>query len=239
MNKSCCKINDIRRLREAAEGYYEKLMTAVVNQDRVDDIRHGTGLREIRSRGHCRYDVSPPKAFMEEHDFLHETAPWLRKVHAILGPSAVKVKEGYLIALPTASAQGWHSDGPAKNQCYALAVLVALQPTVKMNGGTDVIPGSHERSAAGESDQQPKTPVFLDEGGYILFDYRLLHRAQANNATSGNRLVYYATFSAVVNGKVVFEDKLNYSKKAPSLKEIPSHPNRDERRERRDKCREA
>ncbi|KAF2492968.1 PhyH-domain-containing protein [Lophium mytilinum] len=100
-----------------------------------------------------------------------------------------------------------------------LTILLAVDPSNSMNGGLDVVDGSHNMNVPINEDnhcierawveKQTWTPVNLEAGELLVFGSYLAHRSGAN--TSGNdRKAIYATYNCKREGDLhdrYYEDR--------------------------------
>lgn len=137
------RINTVMRARAA------RVMAAL--GDRPIGIGSRNGYREVVQRSPGRFDVP-----MHEHDLapiwgtqgsLAADVPWLRLVHAVLGPEARPSFCGVVFSKPGSPAQQWHIDSPHEaaehRAAHAVNVLVAMADVALAAGPTEVAPGSH------------------------------------------------------------------------------------------------
>ena len=108
---------------------------------------------------------------------------------------------GCVISSPGASTQAWHSDGSA----YGLFnVFVPLLPLTKLNGPTEIRPGTHRNAGWTRGLVAPRTAPLLGAGDVLIFDYRCRHRGLANGGDEP-RPVAYVTYA--IDGA---EDRHNF-----------------------------
>ena len=163
---------------------------------------------EILSRddNNRRFDV--PVSWLEPDDNENllswgmEHARSVQKFHAamdkIAGPVAAhlwniqeeeigKPSAGFLVNDPGSYPQEWHRDGPEKG---FLNVFIPLIDVKKELGPTSLMPRTHNF----EENSEELEPL-LKKGECLIFDYRLLHRGQANLSKSTRRTLAYVVYT--------------------------------------------
>ena len=166
-------------------------------------IKHG--FREIVMRSPGRFELSLLHCHEQGEEFQH---PSLTEIEKTLGPLIAELLEeeslndlkrchvSIVTANPGAEDQGWHSDGGHVSvdrhlPCHVLNVFIPLIPIDRLNGPTELRPGSHYltrnlaplmlAARARKSLRKPIAPLYPQEsGGVLIFDYRILHRGRAN-----------------------------------------------------------
>lgn len=105
---------------------------------------------------------------------------------------------GFLMNRPGSTSQDWHRDGPDEGYVDCFVPLIDLDETL---GPTAIRPGTHTDKAAsrcsdgGEEDGASNVLVpMLKKGEVLLFDYRTVHRGQANTSERATRTLAYAVF---------------------------------------------
>ena len=166
--------------------------------------RRGPEFSNFKQRLANRYDLTPPRFEFERPavdvdawsaDWCPgEEAPravaWMPVVRGVLGADCAAMARGVMLARAGAAAQDWHTDGPVLCEDtqlppHALNVFVPLV-AVDEDNGTAVIPGSHMPT---EPQPQPVVPR-LDVGDVLIFDYRLVHRGEKNQAPTDRPVVF-------------------------------------------------
>lgn len=174
------------------------------------------GYAEIVHRAPGRFDMlhgTESAAFAPPP--LGEEAAWMSVIRAVLGAESRLLYRGVLMTRPRAREQSWHADGehlfPAFGlhlPAHCVNVFVPLVDVGADNGPTEFCPGSHRltRRLADPHEQDddllerigfsgPTVTPELPAGSVLLFDYRLVHRGQANR-TDADRPILYLTFAA-------------------------------------------
>ncbi len=180
------------------------------------------GFQEIVMRSPGRYELSMIRKTMEEHKIptiqplLDELALVIPSFLHVESMDDVRIDYSMIVTTPLAAEQAWHSDGDHYRldqhmPCHVLNVFIPLVDVVtKELGPTEVFPGSHyaTRSEGGvrlRNDQlNPPVAPLLRLGDILIFDYRIIHRGQANLSES-NRPVLVLTLS-----QKWFQDEKNW-----------------------------
>lgn len=171
-------------------------------QNRKVDMDRPFNFNEICRRQHGRYDMRglPSNSFRSEVWALNN-APWRDFIDLVLGHDAVELWRGVVLNQYGSEPQHWHRDGPHLFETeghlapHCVTIFVPLVPTTVSMGFTSFYPGSHaaHRSHLYGLDYNPNhsydggpcsylqtaTPE-IDFGGWLAFDYRVVHRGDAN-----------------------------------------------------------
>ena len=119
----------------------------------------------------------------------------LEVVDRTVSPTGIlHVQNGFVLpsfppsAQPQAFQNSWHQDFPRVLNGYlaSINVMFAIDPFEEHNGGTWVIPGSHQRAALPTAEEQSDRAVVVEcpPGSMVVFDSTLWHAAGRN--TSGH-----------------------------------------------------
>jgi len=183
------------------------------------------GFQEIVMRSPGRYEISMIHKTVEGHTvptiqpLLDELALIIPSLLHVATMDDVNIDYSMIVTTPQAAEQTWHSDGDHYRldqhmPCHVLNVFIPLVDVTKDLGPTEIFPESHYATRVqGEiklrSDQlQPPVAPTLNFGDILVFDYRLLHRGQANLSKS-NRPVLVLTLS-----QKWFQDEKNWPPKS-------------------------
>lgn len=183
------------------------------------ELELGLAYAEIAHRSDRRFDVSlgATAAVPGSHEellALVADAPWLPLVEELLGPDCKLLEVGAVVSAPGSQAQRPHRDGtqlfpgvelPCDLPPYCLSVFLPLVQVTDINGPTEFLPGSH--SYRPQLEQEPREePIALTTsiGDAIVFDFRVVHRGQANRGEA-DRPVLYLTYA-----RPWFRDHINF-----------------------------
>lgn len=176
----------------------------------------------FKQRSPNRFDMTPPRFECDDGapptaswsqdwcpDLALSVAPaWLSVVAEVLGDDFQPMARGVMLSRAGAAEQEWHTDGPSlcldtesALPAHALNVFVPLVP-VDSSNGTALVPGSHlvvnpdddDATGCGAGSPAGATTPQLDAGDVLVFDYRTLHRGEANT-TAADRPVVYLSYS--------------------------------------------
>jgi hypothetical protein len=89
---------------------------------------------------------------------------------------------GFLINKPGSNSQSWHKDGPDEGFIDCFVPLIDLNSEL---GPTSFL--------LGDEDHVELVPM-LNKGSILLFDYRTMHRGQANTSEATTRTLAYAVY---------------------------------------------
>jgi ectoine hydroxylase-related dioxygenase (phytanoyl-CoA dioxygenase family) len=136
----------------------------------------------------------PPTEFWIAFDALMPKSPaWVDAISKIYNCPADKlerIRRGFMVCLPKTEAQQWHTDGGEEGNESAVTALCSLQNLSEEMGGTELSrqdPTTKSKIPAAQS-------VVLKAGEFIVFDFGIWHRAQANNSHK-IRILYYDLYS--------------------------------------------
>ena len=203
------------------------------------DLNSPWRFNEVCRRRLGRYDVRgwalADPAF--DGSSLWADAVWLPFVHAVLGEDAVELWRGVVDNRPGSETQGWHRDGEilfADVELPPHCVTVFL-PLLDLPAGTDLgptqfYPGSHacrrehlytglNDSSVGGGCHLPFCTPVLARGDLIAFDYRVIHRGQANMSERTSRPMLYAVYA-----KPWFRDPNNFPADRPLFDDDDASP---------------
>jgi hypothetical protein len=141
-----------------------------------------------------RFDVVPPTDFWIGFDALMPESPaaWVDAISQIYKcptDELERIRRGFVVSLPGTEVQEWHTDsGEVGNRC-AVTALCSLQNLSETMGGTEF-----SRDPTKNSKIPTGPPVVLKAGEFIVFDYGVWHRAQANRSENV-RILYYDLYS--------------------------------------------
>lgn len=167
-------------LRETRERMYrvQQLLLDTVGKDRLERAGELGVLRLM-----CKYDpfflryLEIPELLQVIDHTLSETAT-LHLQNGFILPSFPPGKR------PVVFQNRFHMDFPrVLNGCLmSINTLFAVDPFTRDNGGTLVVPGTHQRSAAPAQEylQATAVPVECPAGAMLVFDSTLWHAAGAN-----------------------------------------------------------
>lgn len=116
---------------------------------------------------------------------------WLTEASS--SSSSFVAAAGFLINQPGSMSQNWHKDGPDEGYIDCFVPLIDLNEAI---GPTAIQPGTHLVSTShdeGKDDTDVLVPL-LKKGDILLFDYRTIHRGQANRSPSATRTLAYAVY---------------------------------------------
>ena len=145
----------------------------------------------------------------------------VERIAAVLGPDIVLWRSNFFPKTPGAAELRWHRDaphwGPILQPMVNLSAWLAIDPSTRMNGCVNVIPGSHHReyAATGEDNKfvevaaeeaSEAVPMELAPGEFFIFNQDLVHSSSAN-VSQARRLglaMRYTLPSVVVNHNAIF-----------------------------------
>ena len=157
----------------------------------VDDVGEDR-LRRAGEHGVLRNMILYDDHFLR----LLELPEMLDVVDRVLSPTAVlHLQNGFILPsaeTETASFQhSFHTDFPRYMEGYVASVnvMLAIDPYTSENGGTIVVPGTHQRPQRPSDDYLAAAaiPVECPAGSMIVFDSTLWHAA-GQNRSGGDRL---------------------------------------------------
>jgi hypothetical protein len=184
------------------------------------------GFREIVMRSPGRYELSLRHLSANKHPSLEKLTGLLSKVVPSLlnleGWDDLRISNlSLIVSTPGSLQQSWHADGGHLSltehlSCHCMNIFIPLVEVTEVNGPTEFRPGTHfhtrnltKMMLAAKARKTLRTPVapLLSVGDVVMFDYRVLHRGQANVSTtnSENRTILCLTVS-----QPWFKDVLNY-----------------------------
>lgn len=150
----------------------------------VGSSRIGTPLlqKEVDAIGELHNDIDRIVKPVMEHLWSAEASP-----------SSFVAAAGFLINQPGSSSQNWHKDGPDEGYIDCFVPLIDLNEAI---GPTAIQPGTHLVSTPHdeEKDDTDVLVPILKKGDILLFDYRTIHRGQANRSPSTTRTLAYAVY---------------------------------------------
>lgn len=182
----CCVVESVldpSAVQDLRDGLYgvQAMIREDVGQDRLD--RAGE-LGVLRSMG--SYDAGLLATL--------EIPEMLAIVDATVGETAIlHLQNGFILPpaaddglAPSTFQQSFHRDFPRHLNGYVASVnvLLTLDPFNETNGGTLVVPGSHQRDEAPDPDylRTAAAAVNCPPGSLIVFDSTLWHAAGVNRS---------------------------------------------------------
>jgi hypothetical protein len=125
---------------DAVEQHFNNVMHTLTQLDLLENLEVN-GFTEFKLRGRGRYDFQVPAFRSPLFDFLHDGAPWMPAVKAILGEDCDHIIAGCMMSFPDCAMQEWHSDGDHQSQhahlpTYGVNVFIPLVDINPVNGPT-------------------------------------------------------------------------------------------------------
>eukprot|EP00933_Yihiella_yeosuensis_P028641 TRINITY_DN22474_c0_g1_i2.p1 TRINITY_DN22474_c0_g1~~TRINITY_DN22474_c0_g1_i2.p1 ORF type:complete len:272 (+),score=15.80 TRINITY_DN22474_c0_g1_i2:69-884(+) len=217
-------------LRDFSE-YFARVMKRLESLN--VDLDKSFCFNEICRRQHCRYDVRALRGeSLCSPQFTLGSAPWSDFIRLVLGEDAAELWRGVVLSQYGSEVQHWHRDGECLFDYHDLpphcvTIFVPLVPTTFEMGRTSFLPGSHvsSRSHCYKLDYNPShdydgepcsalpfTTPEVEMGGFLAFDYRVVHRGDANmdHSMKRDRPMLYFVYS-----KPWFKDPHNFPTDAP------------------------
>lgn len=173
-------------------------------------VRHG--FREVVMRSPGRYEI----AISDNHreDILAVLQNRLPFVPLLLRDAETTglattwkdikiVNLSVVVSTPGAPEQAWHADGCHLNlhehlPCHCLNIFVPLSVVTVETGPTELRPGTHYHTrnlapfmlaAKAHQTLRPSVAPTMEPGDCLFFDYRILHRGQANRTRHERRTI--------------------------------------------------
>jgi ectoine hydroxylase-related dioxygenase (phytanoyl-CoA dioxygenase family) len=153
---------------------------------------------DAAERSKLRFEVKLPMEPPYLDEALTSSEPVLSLAKAALRSGRLELDSlSYVVSMAGAPAQHWHQDveplihnwSGEQLPPHGVVAMVALGAVTKAGGPTEFVLGSHiaslERAKAG----LPKVAFAVNEGGVVLFDFRIEHRGGANKSPKDRALL--------------------------------------------------
>lgn len=180
---------DISDWKAHALSSFEEVSHLIAESGSNFGIGIKNGFKEIVQRHQARFEM-PYGANHKKFDVVLENQPLMALVKKVLQSDDVIVaNRSFVISLPGAEAQGWHSDGPhvSVNEylpCHVLNVFVPLVDVDDTNGPTEFRPGSQRYTnnlakgmllALAKKRNKPNQAPHVKAGSVLLVSSTAIH----------------------------------------------------------------